>query len=199
MIRVQPVSEPPTFDAAVRQKGLAWLEKNGHPTRGLVPPGVVLRPYWRACIPELRASYDSVCAYVSLWVPAITGGATVEHFVPKSRAIEDAYEWVNYRFACAKINSRKRDFTDVLDPFAVENGWFTLEFLGMSVGPASGLSEVDRARVVHTIDRLGLDDAECRAARSEYWSEYVGGHIDKSFLERRCPFVHREAKRQGLL
>lgn len=51
----------------------------------------------------------------------------------------------------------------------------------------------------HTIDRLQLDDPECRRIRADWFSEYVAGHISEDYLKRRNPLVWQEAKRQGLL
>lgn len=203
MIHVTPASEPVLpafdFDARVRQRGRDWLLKKGLPTTGPVPTGVDLEPCWTACIPELRRAYREVCAYVGTWVAPVTGAATVEHFVAKSHAIEHAYEWSNYRFACSKMNSRKRDFTDVLDPFEVRDGWFEIDFVTMGVRPAPQLTPAIESAVRETIRRLKLDDTECRNERAAWWTPYTQAQISESFLAAKAPFVHREAKRQGLL
>lgn len=41
--------------------------------------------------------------------------------------------------ACSRLNARKRDFTDILDPFEVQTGWFQLELVGFQVLPAPKL------------------------------------------------------------
>ena len=50
------------------------------------------------------------------WIPPVTGGRSVEHFAPKKKHRDFAYEWDNHRLVCSVMNSRKRDFEDVLDP-----------------------------------------------------------------------------------
>ena len=47
--------------------------------------------------------------------------------LPKSTRWRDVYEWLNYRLACSRMNSRKGVMPNILDPFEVENEWFVLE------------------------------------------------------------------------
>ena len=63
----------------------------------------------------------------------------VDHFYPKSVRPDMAYEWSNFRLASLKLNCRKREFQDVLDPFTIEPGWFCLSFpsLLFSLGQVS--------------------------------------------------------------
>jgi uncharacterized protein (TIGR02646 family) len=199
VIPVKPQPAPPEFDAKVRQPGQRWLQDAGLPVSGSVPEGIQLRPYWRECFDELHRAYGGICAYVSVYIDRVAGTPTVEHFVAKSAALEAAYEWSNYRLACAKMNSRKRAFDDVLDPFELAEGTFVLELVSMKIAPNPALSPPDRERAQATIDRLGLDDAECRRVRAEYFDEHRAGHIDEDYLRRKCPFVWHEIQRQGAL
>ncbi len=70
---------------------------------------------WR-CLNELYSLYNGICAYACVLIPPVTGGRSVEHFAPKMKHPDYAYEWKNYRLVCSLMNSRKRDFEDVLDP-----------------------------------------------------------------------------------
>jgi hypothetical protein len=46
-----------------------------------------------------------------------------------------------------------------------------------------------------TIDRLGLNDEECIAARALYFQPYVEGTLSAELLQEWSPFVTREALR----
>lgn len=199
MIPIQPRNEPADFDAKVRQKGLNWLRKKGLPSSGPLPTGTTLKPYWRSCLAQLHDAYNGICAYVCMYIHPVTGASTVEHFVAKSGDLGRAYEWENYRLACAKMNSRKRDFSDVIDPFYMHDDMFHLDLIAGSIYPNPALSAASRKEVEDTIQRLKLDDAECRKARTDYFSEYIDGRINAQYLKEKSPFVWSEANRQGLL
>lgn len=188
MIHVEARPEPPSFDADVRQPGERALRE-----------GVVdLPPHWRKCIPDLLREYSRICAYSCLYIPRVTGSSTVEHYAPKSKARELAYEWSNYRLVCSLMNSRKNDFEDVLDPFEIGDDWFELEFLFMQVRPAAHLDEVTSKRIDETIKRLKLNDEECCAARAEWYEDWKKEGLSAEFMQSRSPFIYREALRQGL-
>lgn len=198
MIRVTAKAPPDDFDVKVRQPGLRWLESRPLPLDRPVPPKTKLEPYWRKCLPQLRDAYQGICAYTALWVEEVTGFQTVDHFVAKSRAAAKlAYEWSNYRFASGRMNSRKREFDDVVDPFEVAANTFSLNITSGTIAATPGHRDESAARA--TIKRLGLNDAALVRTRLGYWQEYVQGHIDGDYLERKAPFVWREAKRLGLL
>jgi uncharacterized protein (TIGR02646 family) len=143
--------------------------------------------------------YGGICAYVCVYIELVTGSPSVEHFVPKSKALNQAYEWDNYRLACTKINSRKRDFLDVLDPFTLAAGWFELNLLDGSIFPNTALTAAHRKKVQQTIDRLKLDDAECRELRLSHFNDFVAKEISSAYFKKRSPFVWLEAQRQGML
>jgi hypothetical protein len=184
MIHVDLQPEPPSFDALVRQPGRRALAE-GRPE---------LPPYWRLALPDLYVRYHAICAYLCVLIPRGTGAPTVDHFLPKSRHRDLAYEWSNFRLVCSLMNTRKRDFEDVLDPFQIPDGWFVLELSFLQVMPAPSLDPETRARVQATIDRLGLNDAECRAARELYYQAYVEGDLAFPLLQAWSPFVARFAK-----
>ncbi len=189
MIRVEPQPEPPDFDASVRQPGLEALAERRQ----------TLPAYWRRCLDDLHTAYRGICAYACIYIDRATGARSVEHFVAKSSDPLLAYEWSNYRLACSLVNSRKGAFADVLDPFEIEDGWFVLEFSFLQILPDPSLDPELRTRVQETIVRLGLHTKECRDARAEYFDDYVLGHIDFHYLERKSPFVAKEMKRQALV
>jgi uncharacterized protein (TIGR02646 family) len=205
---VIPVTErppPPLFDERVRKPGLHWLEDHDVSLDTHLEPGTKIHPYWRECLDELHAGYGGVCAYLCVFVERCTGGASTDHFVAKSRRARLAYEWSNYRLACATMNSRKRDFEDVLDPFTLAPGTFRLELVTGRIYPSPDLKDVDGDAAKATIERLGLDEPECREMRSRRFRDYVqarglvSNDAAEHQLRRYSPFVWLEATRQGLL
>jgi uncharacterized protein (TIGR02646 family) len=199
MIPVSAQPEPVKFHALVRAKGLRYLAKRGIPRTRILPRDTTLAPYWRDCLDELHSAYHGVCAYLCVFIERVTGGSTVEHFVAKSRRADQAYEWTNYRLACSTMNSRKRDYDDVLDPFHIEQGWFHLELVSGRIYPNPRLSAEQELAIQDTIDRLGLDDPLCKEMRVRHFDDYLRGDCSDGLLRRRSPFVWYEANRQGLL
>ena len=188
MIHVDRQPEPAYFDVKIRKPGAAAVARGADPLPAL----------WRDCLLDLHRSYRGVCAYLCIYIPRGSGARTVEHFIAKSSDPAQAYEWDNYRLACSLMNARKNAFDDVIDPFDLENEWFRLEFSALQIQPNPALPQNSRDAVQDTIDRLGLDDEECREARAEWYDEYIAGYIDFDFLRRKCPFVAMEMERQGL-
>lgn len=200
MIPVLEQPEPADFDANVRQKGLAFLRRKGIALDQPVPKGTKLDTCWRSCLDDLHARYQGCCAYLAVFFERVTGGASVDHFVAKSTSrAEYAYEWRNYRLSCSTMNSRKREFDDVLDPFSIQEGWFQLELVSGRIYPNPALSSNTKRQVQETIKRLGLDDAGNRKLRSRHYQEYTARDYTAAFLKKRSPFVYSEALRQGLL
>ncbi|QRN96882.1 hypothetical protein JRI60_49275 [Archangium violaceum] len=189
MIHVEPQPEPPDFDARVRQPGCA----------DLASPEGELRPHWRQCLTQLWKAYRGVCAYSATYIPPGTGARSVDHFLPKSKRRDLAYEWRNYRLACDLMNARKNNFEDVLDPFEVQDGWFTLELSTLHVAPGEGLDEELRTRVQATIDRLRLNDSEFTQQREEYFKLWQERSLHFGFFVKHCPFLAKELLRQGLV
>lgn len=187
MIRVEPQPEPPDFDRKVRQPGRRALAEGRKTT------------YWRECIEQLFQAYGGVCAYLAIRIPRGTGAPTVDHFAPRIRRRELTYEWSNFRLVCSLMNSRKHVFEDVLDPFEIEDGWFTLEPSSLEVLPNPKLDPSLGQAVQQTIDRLKLNDPECLAARAEHYDDYLQGDISFDRLRRWSPFVAKELIRQGLV
>jgi len=212
MIRVKPAPEPAAFDKKVRQPGLRAVaemvgespvppRKKGRKfekiadSRDKIPPGR-LPPYWTAALDDLMTSYNGICAYSCFRIHSVTGGRSVDHMASKSRSWKDVYEWLNYRLACARLNARKQNFGDVLDPFEIGDDWFELEFVGFQVKPAKHLDAVTRGQVQMTIDRLDLNDYHSRSSRQRDVENYQGGGSFRVLMEE-SPFVARELKRQG--
>ncbi|MBV6753971.1 hypothetical protein KV580_27015 [Pseudomonas chlororaphis] len=211
MIRVEPADEPQSFNEQVRTPGLRAIaelvgepdlpKRRGRPrkkvaeTREGIPCGE-FPPFWTEALPDLMEAYGRLCAYVCIYIERVTGGGSVDHMLPKSRAWQDVYEWQNYRLACTLMNARKNNYKDVLDPFEVEEGWFRLELTGYQVIPGIGLEPAIEARVLATITRLNLNDRDCLKVREDYATAFANGDISLDYLRRRAPFLAREIEGQ---
>lgn len=214
MIKVEQASEPVDFDARVRQPGLRALaeligepglpKRRGRPrniiatTRDEIPADQ-FPSLWTLALPDLMDGYGQICAYVSIYIEKVTGGASVDHMLPKSRTWQDVYEWNNYRLSCTLMNARKNNYRDVIDPFEVGPGWFRLELIGYQILPGVDLEPSIRERVEMTIDRLKLNDSDCLRVREEYANAYFNGDISLNYLRRRAPMIATEIEAQGLL
>ena len=199
MIPVAFQPEPAAFDAEVRQIGLAHLNIKGLPLDQPLPPKADLQPYWRACLNDLHRAYGGVCAYLGVFFERVMGGGSVDHFIAKSASAGLAYEWSNYRLACSTMNSRKREFSDVLDPLYLASDLFRLQLSTGHVYPNQNLHAVPMRLVEETIERLGLDDPQCRELRARWYQEYLEHKLPSVYLKSKSPFVWAEANRQGLL
>ncbi len=199
MIPVAARPEPPAFDLAVRKKGLAHLNGKGLPLNQPLPPQADLKPYWRDCLSDLHQAYGGVCAYLCVFFERVTGSGSVDHFIAKSANAGLAYEWRNYRLACSTMNSRKREFSDVLDPFCLAADLFRLQLSTGHIYPNQNLHAVPMRLVVKTIERLGLDDPQCRELRARWYQEYLEHGLPSVYLKSKSPFVWAKASRQGLL
>ena len=198
MIRVTPAPEPAQFDEQVRQPGLALIaELTTEAGSEDAIPSSAFKPYWRRAIDDLLISYNHTCAYLSMHISRIET-ATVDHFVAKSKAWDQVYEWRNYRLAYSLMNARK-GVADILDPFEIGEGWFALELVGFQVVPGDGLPADVRAQVDETIATLRLSDNICCERRAAYAMDYWAGEVSLSYLRRHAPFVAAELERQGRL
>lgn len=195
MIHVELQPEPVDFDETVRRPGLAEL------VSGKTPDQVWKQGLWRHALPDLWRAYGGVCAYLVIYIPRAVGSRSVDHFLPKSKHPKLAFEWSNFRLVCSLMNSRKGTFEDVLDPFQVEDGWFILELSSLEVLPAPDLAPDLQSRVVATIERLRLNDAECRQARAEHYDQYFDPEVEVTWagLCKFNPFLARELLRQGIV
>ena len=199
MIPVKSKPEPSNFDVQVRQKGLRWIEESGLDSTQPVPVGKKVKPLWQVCLPELLEAYGRICAYVCIYIEEVTGSATVEHFVPKSRRLDLAYEWSNYRLVCGAMNGSKSNFEDVLDPFTLKKRTFQLNLVSGAILVNTKLTTLSKTKALETVSRLKLDSPKCRRLRLRYFNKYIQNQIDAGYLQEHAPFVYLEMKRQNLL
>src|SRR5690606_6278055 len=141
----------------------------------------------REILPDIWCAYNSVCAYSCQWIPLEQGSASVDHFVPKSVDPFRAYEWDNYRLAASKMNAKKGDATDVVDPFELSPMSFHLLFPSMLIKPNPALSEERQRELWATIERLDLNDDEpLIRSRLQWVLDYSDGEISFPYLKRKA-------------
>lgn len=195
MIHVDLRPEPDHFDIAVRKPGNVFLAKTPQPTSTEWKQ----HAYWTKISQALHDSYTGICAYTCHWIAYDTGGLTVEHFLPKSKHPRKAYEWDNYRLVCSRLNGRRGTSEKILDPFSIQNGWFTLEFPSLLVKPGIGLAADLIEQIYETCRILKLnDESTCKRSRMKYVANYCAGRIDFQHLESEAPFIAQELARQNL-
>lgn len=221
MIHVNPAPEPKDFDQNVRRLGLRAIAemvgeklgvaRSGRPREKIAEkrediPADAFPCYWTKAIPDMMKAYNEICAYSCFRIHPVTGCPTVDHMIPKSSSWAEVYEWCNYRLASHSMNSTKRAFKDVLDPFDVDDGWFVLELTGFQVKPSDDLLKSNdpakkaiASKIQDTIKRLGLSESSQCEARAERAEQYWRTKIDLPTLEKEAPFVAKELRRQGRL
>ena len=195
MIPVRPKPEPRSFDKRVRKKGeklLRKLKEEGRPFRTSE-----LRNYWRDALPDLHTLYDGICAYTCFY---LLSSETVDHFLPKSKHPELAYEWSNFRLASQRVNQRKGENLGLIDPFLVERGWFTIDFPSCIVRKSNVVPSIYARQVENTIRILKLnEDDQLVQERCDIIMEYRNRHVRFEYLRKRYPFIAIEIERQNLV
>ena len=204
MVPIKRYKEPSNFDKDVRQKGLAFLAKKRIQLHVAAPEKTFFYPYWRACKTNLYKLYNGYCAYTCLHLHEVTGASTVEHIKPKRLYPDLAYEWDNYCLACACINAKKREQTNLLDPFSVTQDLF---FLKLETGYIFANNQSPLFHSANdTITCLDLNNQKWCKARQKCMLNYIENRnngLSLSCAEKRLKessiFVWSEAKRQKLL
>ena len=215
MIPVKPAAEPPEFEVKVRVPGhRALAEMVGQKPNPPRPKGKAFKKvanrredipskefptYWVSAINDLLFAYNRICAYSCFRIHRVTGASSIDHMAPKSRRWDQVYEWSNYRLASSRMNARKNDFEDILDPVTIQAGWFQLHEFGfaMCANPALPHDLIDR--IDKTIERLKLNDEFHLEQREEDVNKYLDGDWTLAELVRQSPFVAMELRRHGRL
>ncbi len=199
MIPVTLTQPPPHYEADVKNKGAAFLRSNPRPKAS----DWLSHSYWRAIHNDLYSAHNGICMYSASWSPRSARGlqadgqTSVDHFVPKSVDSRLAYDWNNFRLARARLNTRKDDFQDVLDPCAISPDLFAIDFIRFFVAPAAGIRGAMRNRVEATINRLQLNrDPEYVDERLRVIGRYTLGRMAFQLILERYPFIAYEMTRQ---
>lgn len=186
------LSEPAEFDAKCRQKGAQWLLEHPKASR---KRNQRPRDFWSPFKGDLAEAFRDLCAYGAMYEPV----GTVDHFLPVDADESLAYEWNNYRFASAWINSSKNKAVNILDPLVVREGWFAvlLPSLQLVVVPEN-VPEQLRELAVQTLERLHLrDDERILRQRRSWYRMYQQGKLTLAGLREVAPLIAAAVERQA--
>jgi hypothetical protein len=191
MIPVVKQKEPKDFNEKVRAPGQRLLKTVPLPNSKQLQR----HNYWKRIKDDLYNLYANICAYTGEWIPATS--ASVDHFIPKAKEPQLAYEWDNYRLTTGVMNNNKGDQTDIIDPFDVQAGWFVLVLPGCYIKPSATLGKSDSEKVDRTINILELNSSERANKRYCIIQEYIDNDIPFEFLKVKYPYIAYELERQG--
>lgn len=187
MMRFNPPPEPSDFDEKARQLGNNWLSKNPDPKK---------RPkdYWSPFKSYLADGFGNLCGYSAMYEPV----GTVDHYLSCENHRHLAYEWSNYRFASAWINSSKGTVDDqVLDPFQVGDDWFEILLPSLQLVLTDAVPPHERQKAEFTLQRLHLRDDERVIRQRQAWYQlYLEGNITLQGLEKKASLIARAIRKQ---
>ncbi|PMS25284.1 hypothetical protein C0Z19_10045 [Trinickia soli] len=113
--------------------------------------------------------------------------------MPKTKDPSLAYEWSNFRLCRAKLNHRKGEHDDVLDPYVLAEGWFRFNFTTFELYPDPDLSDDDKKKVNATIVRFELnEDDNLVQERLRAVYAYADGKLTREQLTRLYPLIASE-------
>jgi hypothetical protein len=96
------------------------------------------------------------------------------------------------------LNHYKDRHTDVLDPCAITNGWFTVDFTTFLIRPAPGLPPGVEAQVKSTIARLQLNaDNDYVNERVAVIRNYTLNNMTFVDVVSKYPFIAHEMEAQN--
>ena len=121
----------------------------------------------------------------------VADDGTVDHYLSCANHRALAYEWTNYRFTSARMNSIKRTEDDrVLDPFEVGDDWFEILLPSLQMVATDRVPLAERDRVAFTLKRLGLGDGESVLRRRRAWYEqFLTGGQSLDGLRHYAPLI----------
>ena len=185
MIECGSVPEPPEFCQRARIPGNQWLAAHPNAKRP--------RDYWSPFKGDLAAGFQMRCAYSAMFEPV----GTVEHFVSWHESRLHAYEWTNYRYSAAWINSSKKNeqSSNLMDPFSVQDGWFEVILPSLQLRVSNSIPGTLRALAEYTIRRLRLvHDERVMRQRREWYRMYQCGELSFDGLEKKAPLIAEAVK-----
>ena len=180
MIRFDPVAEPLDFQEKAKAPGAAWLAVHPDADRP--------KDYWTPFKGALARGFRDLCAYSAMYEPV----GTVGHFISCHEDRSKAYEWENYRYCAAWINSSKGNTpaADLLDPFEIEDGWFELHLPSLQLRVSDTIPDEFRERAEYVLNRLHLrDDERVMRQRSAWYSLYQRGLLTRDGLKKMAPLI----------
>lgn len=187
MIPVRKVKEPKDFDSEVRIPGNLWRRSNPNAERP--------KSLWDPFKKDLEKGFGRLCGYAAMLDP--TGG-TVDHYLSYKNHRSLTYEWSNYRFASAVLNSSKKNADDsVLDPYEVGEGWFEIILPSLQMRVTDIVPAAHREKAEFTLKRLKLRDGENIIRwRQNWYNAYLSGILTLDGLHEFAPLIAKAVEKQ---
>ena len=196
LIRIIQYPAPPDYENRVKRPGINFLTRNPHPTASQFSR----HNYWKEVHGDLYLLYRGICAYCASWSPRSPrpkdSQTSVDHFIPKSLQPVMAYEWSNFRLCRSRLNSNKGNSLEVMDPFYIQNGWFSIDFSSFLLKSSSLIPDYIKSQVITTINTLGLNHNDYVNERVEVIRGYCRGQLTLPQLNAKWPFIAAEMVRQ---
>ncbi|MFM7165962.1 MAG: hypothetical protein ACKO3T_12010, partial [Planctomycetaceae bacterium] len=193
MIGFTPTEPPAEFDDKCRKPGLEWLAK--HPKPAVRMKGQRWRPrdFWSPFRPQLATAFRNLCSIAAMHEPQ----GTVDHFVSCDSDPAQAYEWSNYRFVSAWLNSSKSDIDGLLDPFHVGADWFEISLPDLQLSLTNQIPPEFVAIAQYTLDTLPIRDDERIIRQRRIWYQlYQSGALPLEGLRQLAPLIARAVEKQ---
>ena len=188
MIRFEPVAKPEGFADQVEEPGATWLAENPDANRP--------KNLWTQFKPALADGFRFLCAYSVMYEPV----GTVDHLVSWHEDKSKAYDWNNYRYCAAWINSSKQNVkaAEIFDPFEVEDGWFEIILPSLQLVVSDIVPEEHKQRAEFVLKRLHLrDDERVIRQRQAWYRMYQDGEISLNGLRKKAPLLARAVEAGG--
>jgi hypothetical protein len=193
VIHVTQQPKPPDFDKKVKLPGNRFLATTPNPTNKQFKN----ENHWRHASANLHSAYNGICAYTCSYLAF--ADKSVDHYLPKALHPDKAYEWDNYRLSLQLVNHFKGNSLEVLDPFIVQTGSFTIDFPSCLVHPSVNLVSPLLEKIVKTIDILRLNDHDDFVQkRCDLMLDFAEEKLSLGDLSNLYPFLAAEVIRQGI-
>jgi hypothetical protein len=126
---------------------------------------------------------------------------TVDHFLSRKQHRHLSYEWSNFRYVSAWLNSSKQALdARVLDPFQVRDEWFEVILPSLVMRLTKCVPARVRPLAEFTLRRLQLDDGDrVYNQRKIYYAEFLESGHPIGWLERFAPMLATAVRRERVL
>ncbi len=174
--------KPEAFEELVARPGRRWLAANPQPA-GRPPALWNQQPIKR----KLRQDFGGLCGYTLMHEMR----GSVDHFISWKTDPGKAYDWDNYRFCSASVNSSKKNAdAAVFDPYEIEFEWFEIHLPSMIMKVSPAAPPHLKAKLDFTLKRLPIADTdEVIDYRAEYYEGYKDGGMSMSWLKQKAPVL----------
>jgi hypothetical protein len=160
--------------APARQR---WLAEN--------PGAACPRDLWSPFRAVLAEGFAERCGYTAM----LDLAGTVDHHRSFRTNPELAYEWSNYRYVSAWINSAKKTAA-VLDPYGVGEGWFAVLLPSLQLVLTEKVPPEHRALAARTRKALPFaHDERVLKLRRHWYRMYREGKLWLEGLRRVAPLI----------